>query len=124
MAEHASEWGFLKLLISLDTGLIGLVIYGHEHFPKLSGARAVIPVTLALLGGSFAQAMRSARHLVNVDGMRESYGDKALSNPEENRLVREWRGYSGALKWSMWLFGLAVATSVIFFVFAFAIKTT
>lgn len=121
MADTASDWGFLKLLLSLNTGLIGLVIYGYEHFSKLPYSRALIPMCLGILGCSFLLMMLSAWYLITVDTTLENSSDKPIGElPNRDRFVRHALEHQKTLNRAIWVFTIGVLFSLVYFGAAFA----
>ncbi len=122
--EKASDWGFLKLLLGLNTGLIGLVIYGYDHFSKLRFSRLFLPLCLALLGWSFLLMMRCAFCLVSVD----SLSDEELKKPvgelgDSGHFMRSVAEYQTKLDLAMKVFTWAVVLSTIYFAIVFALPS-
>jgi hypothetical protein len=121
MAESASDWGFLKVLLSLNTGLIGLLIYGYEHFSNLPYGRVFVPLCLGILSSSFLLTIRAAWCLVTVDATIERNPDTPIGELSDGgQFIKHVAGHQTAIHRAIILFTAGVVLSVVYFACAFA----
>jgi hypothetical protein len=122
MAESASDWGFVKLLIGLDTGVAGALIYGQEHILRVQSSRWLLAVSVLLLIVSLILSLMCAYNLVTIDSFREE-NDRirrvnlgARLQPDEHRyLVGKIGEFVPMLRFAIVFFGAGVFVAFCFF---------
>jgi hypothetical protein len=121
MSERASEWGFIKLLLSLDTGLAGLLIYGQEHIIKYRWSKIALATSVLLLLASLFYCVAAATLMLDldpmrdeVDSMRQHYPNASMPSDMEGRFDTLWRSSRKGIRDATWLFAGGVFFAVVF----------
>jgi hypothetical protein len=120
---YASDWGFVKLLLGLDTGLAGVLIYGQEHILRVQNSKWLLAACVLLLVISLLLSLQCARILVTVDAFREERNKLQQINPmyrfesDVQRFVSgEMAKFKQALNVAILLFGCGVVAGFCFFI--------
>jgi len=126
MAESsASSWGFVRLLIGLATGTVGVLIYTYDRVLFVPQSKYLLATSVLLLVFSIFASTLSAQILIVVDQAIETAAEKRKLNPDPSVTgftsdqfeftVASIIKFSKLLRLALWLFSLGLLGAVLFF---------
>jgi hypothetical protein len=112
---HSSEREFIKLLLGLNTGVIGVFFVSQDHLVHSKASRILYAITLLYFAVSLAYCLWAARTLIYVE--HTGLG-KPLETPQGEPIYENtdfWKSlsrYRRRLNYAMSFFFLGVVSSI------------
>lgn len=106
---HRSEREFLKLIIGLDTGVIGALFYSQERFVQSEWTILFYAGALMAFATSFGLALWASRLLIDME---------KRSDETHHFNIRLW--YDRTLSYTMTFFGNGALSTIILFLLIFS----
>ena len=119
----ASEWGFTRLIIGLDTALLGLLFYGKEKILHVGSSKWLLSGCVLPLVGSLLALLLAAQFLISVDSWRELATEFRRINPsfswntdQEKFLERGRKRVTFCMRTGLWFFSRRADGNVVLLV--------